>query len=221
MRSAYYFASALKVGGGDENPLPRSLALESPRELLNVGSPDCPLPPFGLEVDRIEAETILLDDAVDTLALPVSRGLPRIPRWTRHTPSPRVISRLAARRRGRSGFDALQQIRRERRLHLPVARLDQPLRCRLYGGGVLPGFLNSDVTSPPSLPPWMPPNWHMNQPISNPNNSLPEGFWLGVRAQHATVPLSGRGSGRTNPHLRSFSGATPPDCYLLARSPSR
>jgi len=75
-------------GGGDENPLPRSLALESPRELLNVGSPDCPLPPFGLEVDRIEAETILLDDAVDTLLSRSPEGLSRIPRWTRHTPSP-------------------------------------------------------------------------------------------------------------------------------------
>src|ERR1019366_3928274 len=62
-------------GGGDENALLRSEALESPGELLDLGPAHRSLPPFGLEVDAVEAKAVLVNDAVDPLVAAAANGL--------------------------------------------------------------------------------------------------------------------------------------------------
>jgi hypothetical protein len=46
------------TGGGDEHALPRSLALQGSRELLESGATDRFLPPLCLEVDHVQTEAI-------------------------------------------------------------------------------------------------------------------------------------------------------------------
>ena len=54
-----------ELGSGEEDPLARSLSLQSAGEPLNLGSTDRTLPTLRLNIDGLKAESILLDDSVD------------------------------------------------------------------------------------------------------------------------------------------------------------
>jgi len=54
----------------DEDALSRPTAVEGADELVDLGTADGILPPLGLQVDRVEAEAVFVDDAVDALVGP-------------------------------------------------------------------------------------------------------------------------------------------------------
>ncbi len=52
---------------GDEHALLGVFAVQGPDELLDLGTADRALPLLGLQVDDVQAEPVLVDDAVDAL----------------------------------------------------------------------------------------------------------------------------------------------------------
>ena len=63
---------------GDEDPLVRALPLKGAGELLDLRTPNRPLPSFGLHVDHVETELVLLDDPVDAAIAASAYRLARI-----------------------------------------------------------------------------------------------------------------------------------------------
>jgi hypothetical protein len=96
---------------------------------------------FALEVDHIKAETILLDDPVDALVSWLAERLPGILDGTAVAHRDQELHHQTFKEGGGCRLDAVQEIRRERRLNLPVAREDQFLRRRLGGSCDLSSLL--------------------------------------------------------------------------------
>ena len=68
-----------KFRGGDENTLAGASALQGAGEFLHLRPTDRSIPPLGLDVNDVETEPVLLDDAVDPLVSRAAEGLPLLP----------------------------------------------------------------------------------------------------------------------------------------------
>lgn len=72
-----------EAAGSDEHAFPKVFSVQGSHELLDLGTADRALPFLGLQVDHVQTQAILLDDAVDAL----------VPRKTRNPFQTGVSSR--------------------------------------------------------------------------------------------------------------------------------